>query len=131
MSAGGVTYNQQTRALIQWLRVIHERSLDIPSSRYLAEKVGYKSHKTVHERARHLVRLGVIPEDYWPKHHQPSGAFRARRNDHGVKLNSDLVKQMRERHAQGIGYKRLSREFGVDRRTIQQVVRRETWKHVA
>ena len=130
MTRGSVTLNAQTRALIQWLKVIHDRSLDIPSSRYLAQQVGYKNPKQVHERARLLVRNGLIPEDYWPKYHQPRGAFRASKPA-GVKLCPDRVRRMREMHAEGVGYKALAREFGVHRRTAQQAVRREIWCHVA
>lgn len=47
------------------------------------------------------------------------------------KLNHDLVQQIRAEYATGLtSYPKLARKYGVAQYAIQQVVKRQTWKHV-
>lgn len=55
----------------------------------------------------------------------------ARGEEHGLsKLKTEQVLAIRERHAQGATIYRLAQEYAVTKRTIQQIVRRLTWRHV-
>lgn len=48
-----------------------------------------------------------------------------------AKLNSDLVRQIREKYASGKYVQtQLALEYGVGQDQISSIVRRETWKHV-
>jgi hypothetical protein len=42
-------------------------------------------------------------------------------------LDEDQVREIRRRAAEGVGTMALTREFGVTKRTIRQVVTRQTW----
>lgn len=46
------------------------------------------------------------------------------------KLNAQIVREIRERHASGESQRSLAREYGVGATTVSQVVRRETWAHI-
>lgn len=51
---------------------------------------------------------------------------------HGLhKLTESQVAEIRALHAQGATGYRLAKQFLVSKRTIQQIVRRVTWRHVA
>lgn len=49
---------------------------------------------------------------------------------HCAKLDEVTVAIIRQRHASGDGLTKLSREYGVTKGSIWNVVRRKTWKHV-
>lgn len=53
------------------------------------------------------------------------------RPDQKVKLNPELVREIRERHAAGVSGRALALEFGVSAATVSHVVRRKIWKDVA
>lgn len=46
------------------------------------------------------------------------------------KLNEQQVRRIRERHENGDTVYRLSKEYGVTKRAVTMIVRRETWRHV-
>lgn len=48
-----------------------------------------------------------------------------------AKFTEEQVREIRDLHARGIGTYRLAKMYGVYLTTIQRMVRRETWKHVA
>jgi Mor family transcriptional regulator len=57
------------------------------------------------------------------------------RQQHGEKsgrhkLTDAVVRDILADHASGIGYRKLGKKYGVDRKTISCVVRNKTWKHV-
>lgn len=50
-----------------------------------------------------------------------------------AKLTEDQVREIRARYVpgkRGTGSKALAKEYGVHYRTIEQILRRETWKHI-
>jgi hypothetical protein len=47
-----------------------------------------------------------------------------------AQLTDEAVRMIRELYSLGIPKRALARLFGVDRRTIDFVVRRATWRHV-
>ncbi len=47
-----------------------------------------------------------------------------------AKLTEDIVRKIRERVANGESQRAMSREYGVDRVAIRNVVLRKTWRHV-
>lgn len=49
---------------------------------------------------------------------------------HAAKLTEERVREIRRRRAGGDAIRALAREYGVDRATIQAVVKRESWRHV-
>lgn len=49
---------------------------------------------------------------------------------YNAKLNADVVRQIRSRHAAGANGKALADEYGVNTGTISRIVRRLRWKHV-
>ena len=46
------------------------------------------------------------------------------------KLTEEKVRQMREKHSQGRTMASLSREYGVSKTTVENIIHREKWKHV-
>lgn len=51
---------------------------------------------------------------------------------HSAKLSIDIVHNARLRYAQGgISLSKLSAEYGVNRATLGEAIRKKTWKHVA
>ena len=55
----------------------------------------------------------------------------ARGESHGLaKLTEDQVRAIREAHLGGATIYRLAKDYGVTKRSIQQIVRRVTWTHV-
>lgn len=46
------------------------------------------------------------------------------------KLTDALVRELRQRHLEGAALKKLAREYGFDRSTVRNAVRRITYKHV-
>lgn len=48
-----------------------------------------------------------------------------------AKLTTREVRRMRRLHGEGYGYDRLSTIFGVSKPTVQRVILRRTWAHVA
>jgi hypothetical protein len=77
---------------------------------------------------RHLF-LGTHADnsrDCLEKGRVPRGELQGR-----ARLTDDLVREIRRRSKTGEGYGRLSRAYGVSPSTIELVVRRKTWKHVA
>lgn len=55
----------------------------------------------------------------------------ARGEGHGMtSLTEDQVREIRARYGTGPSYAALAAEYGVDKGTISNVVRRKTWKHV-
>lgn len=55
----------------------------------------------------------------------------ARGERHGVaRLDAERVTEIRRLHDGGLGYKRISKLFGVHEQTVAHVVRRDTWAHV-
>lgn len=57
------------------------------------------------------------------------GSPRGERNPNSV-LNAVDVKEIRTMHANGMSGRGLAKHFGIDPRTIWQVVTRKTWSHV-
>ena len=53
------------------------------------------------------------------------------RADQKVKLNPEMVREIRERHAAGVSGRALAMEFGVSAATVSHVVNRKIWKDVA
>lgn len=49
---------------------------------------------------------------------------------HDAKLTDDLVREIRIKHQQGRGYRRLAVEYGVSRSSIVAVCKNKTWRHV-
>jgi hypothetical protein len=50
---------------------------------------------------------------------------------HASKLTTEQVLEIRRRHKEtGIGWRRLSREYGLNGKTITHVLNRDTWKHI-
>lgn len=49
---------------------------------------------------------------------------------HTAKLTTEDVRDIRSAFANGSPMRHLARRYGVDRHTIQRVVRRKTWQHV-
>jgi hypothetical protein len=50
---------------------------------------------------------------------------------HSCKLTETDVVQIRQMYDKGkVGYIRLSKQFGVNYKTIQAIIRRKTWKHI-
>lgn len=49
---------------------------------------------------------------------------------HAAKLNPAMVREIRERHTTGELQKDLAEEFGVNFRTISEICRRVTWRHI-
>jgi hypothetical protein len=47
-----------------------------------------------------------------------------------ARLNPDKVRQIRQRHAQGVRQVALAAEFGITQAAVSNIVRRKTWKHV-
>lgn len=58
--------------------------------------------------------------------------FPVRRGEECItaKANDEMVREIRRKSALGIGYRKLSKEFGLARSTIQHIVHGRTWKHV-
>lgn len=55
----------------------------------------------------------------------------ARGEQHGsAKLTDDIVREIRASHAAGASINSLARKYGVNKRGIQFIVRRKTWRHV-
>lgn len=47
-----------------------------------------------------------------------------------AKLTEEQVKQIRQLYAQGFSINAISKNFGVSKWNIQQIVTNKTWKHV-
>jgi len=47
-----------------------------------------------------------------------------------TKLSADNVIRLRNMFAEGVSKHALSREFGINRKTVTDIVRRNIWKHV-
>lgn len=47
-----------------------------------------------------------------------------------AKLTDEKVKEIRQKHKDGTSIARLAREYGVGVSTLNQVVKKITWKHV-
>jgi hypothetical protein len=58
-----------------------------------------------------------------------TGAYRGERNSQAI-INEALVRKIREQHANGMGYKRLAKHFGLSWHIVRGVAARITWKHV-
>ena len=56
----------------------------------------------------------------------PRGERQAR-----AKLTAEQVRQIRQRHVDGGTWRGIAREFGTTAWNVKQIVRNETWKHVA
>ena len=70
--------------------------------------------------------------DMWRKGRGRRPETTVRGADHPAsKLNDRAVRLIRERHASGARQVDLALEFGVSKRLILKVVKREAWKHVA
>lgn len=55
----------------------------------------------------------------------------ARGEDHGRSvLTEQQVREIRARHAQGMSGYALAKQYNVTKRTVSQIVRRETWRHI-
>jgi HNH endonuclease len=48
-----------------------------------------------------------------------------------AKVTEEQVREIRRLNALGIGYRRLSKEYGLSRPSIQAITRRRSWKHVS
>lgn len=46
------------------------------------------------------------------------------------KLTEDEVREIRELHASGLGYRKIAKQYGVVRSTIEVIVRGKGWVHV-
>jgi len=49
---------------------------------------------------------------------------------HCSKLTSDLVVKFRTMHTSGVGIREITRLSGLNRRSIQMMLRRKSWKHI-
>ena len=49
---------------------------------------------------------------------------------HSAKLNEDKVLEIRKKHTNGISQIELSKQYGVNDRSISGIVNRKTWKHI-
>lgn len=58
-----------------------------------------------------------------------SGVIQGERNGR-AKMTAAIVVELRRRHAAGEQFKPLAREFGLDKMTIKNAIRRRTWSHV-
>ncbi|MCK5604228.1 HNH endonuclease, partial [Candidatus Pacearchaeota archaeon] len=47
-----------------------------------------------------------------------------------AKLNEEEVLEIRSKSANGVLYKQLAKEYGVQRNTISRIVTRARWKHI-
>lgn len=47
-----------------------------------------------------------------------------------AKLSEEQVREIRVLSKQGVGYRRLSKQFGIDRATARSIVLHRTWKHI-
>src|SRR5262252_9296058 len=73
--------------------------------------------------------LGTVKDnttDKVMKGRQPRGSQSSR-----AKLDEIRVQQVLRLHADGASIRGLGRQFGVSHRTIQQIIQRKTWQHVA
>lgn len=61
---------------------------------------------------------------------KPDQTPRGERNNH-ARLTADLVRSIRERHANGETCTSLAHELGMGRAAISHIVHRRNWKHVA
>jgi HNH endonuclease len=51
--------------------------------------------------------------------------------DHGGSImTEDKVRELRRLREDGYNYPKLSKEFGISKATVCQIVRRKTWKHI-
>ncbi len=73
----------------------------------------------------------VNPEHLFEGTVQDNNNDRKSRGRYGKKLTPVLVQEMRSRHIGGEGSRRLSRAFGVNRRTVLDIIRRRLWREVA
>jgi hypothetical protein len=48
----------------------------------------------------------------------------------GAKLTNRSVREIREKAANGVGFRSLGREYGVSHTNISSIVRRITWSHI-
>lgn len=105
-------------------------------------------------RVMYEYTFGPVPDGLWVLHHcdnppcmNPShlflGTHADNENDKDAKgrrkrgsqtrkskLDEARVRRIRELHASGVQQKLLARDFGVDITTINDVVQRQTWRHV-
>ena len=51
-------------------------------------------------------------------------------NHHRSKLTGDNVREIRRRYAEGEAQRALATEFSISKGVINQVVQRDTWKHI-
>lgn len=51
-------------------------------------------------------------------------------NNSQAKIDEETVRAIRKKHMEGMGYKRLSKHFGLTWGLVRSVVTRKTWKHV-
>ena len=47
-----------------------------------------------------------------------------------AKMTEEGVRSMRKLHASGVGYDRLSKQFGVSKISVYKIVKRKAWAHV-
>lgn len=47
------------------------------------------------------------------------------------KANPDMVREIRQRRAEGASLKQIATEFGISEPGISRIVRRLSWRHVA
>ena len=83
---------------------------------------------------RHL-RLGTQRDNIHDMHQKKRGSRttgRSGEDNSRSKLTTDNVRRIRNAHAMdGLTFRDLALEYGVDPTAIQRVVRRDSWKHVA
>lgn len=59
------------------------------------------------------------------------GTWQGGENHAQAKLCDSKIKEIRHLHENGVDQLSLSRRFGIGRRTVNGIVRRQSWKHVA
>jgi len=76
---------------------------------------------------------GGAVAQFFRDHPECRPAFRSRAGeDNGsAKLNPDMARAIRERHAAGEGFVVLARDYGVTATAVRYVVSRQTWAHVS
>jgi hypothetical protein len=47
-----------------------------------------------------------------------------------ARLSEDDVREIRRLHAEGLGYRRLGRRYGVHHQTVQAIISGRSWSHV-
>jgi hypothetical protein len=82
------------------------------------------------DNSKDAARKGrMLAGDRHPSRLRPETRPRGENNTN-AKLTDEKVRAIRERHSAGVYIKALAREYGVDKKAIQNIVRRITWRHV-